>query len=405
MSSVSTERFDVSDTKAVSRPNLCVIANEQTPYRIHFHRRIAREIREVCLHSIFTHELASSPWSYAPDEDINSVLFGAGESTVDAPSVVALRHQWIKGGKIIDWMQRNAFPSAIIVNGYNDLGLLRIIHWCRSRRIPCFLFGDSNVLLDSKGWKRWLKALLLPRVLKRVSGAFCCGRLGRAYFERYGVSSSRIWEVPYEPDYVSIQELGEELLRDIREHFGLVYDRRYLIYSGRLVAVKRVDLLLTAFKSIAIDRPNLDLIIAGDGQLAAELEAMVPQELRHRILWTGFVADAQTLAGLYRSADLLVLPSDYEPWGVVVTEAAAAGLGIIASSVVGSAADVVVPDTNGFIFRQGDVKSLEDALRRATVPGRLDELKQQSRVVFEAWRRENDPIMGLRNALLSALTL
>lgn len=401
MSVASVRNSDLESLATESKPNLCIVANEQTPYRIHFHRRIVRELPEIRLHSIFTHEVSSSPWSYIDDREIHPVLFGSGESTSQQTALGALHHQWYKGGQIIRWMDQNAFPTAVVVIGYNDPTLLRIIHWCRRKRVPCFLFGDSNILLESDNWKKYLKAALLPAILKTCTGIFCCGSLGQAYFEYYGVPTSRIWRVPYEPDYDAIRNLDARFIEQVRKDYGLSSEHRYLLFSGRLVPVKRVDLLLAAFTAIAEERPDLDLVIAGDGPLAAELKAMIPATLRDRVLWTGFIADAKVLAGLYRNVDVLVLPSDYEPWGVVVTEAVAAGLAIVASSVVGAAADTVVPGLNGYVFERGDQEDLEGALLASTAHEHLSDLKQGSSVVFHQWQSHNDPIQGLRNALAS----
>ena len=70
-----------------SRIPVAIIVNEQTPYRLHLHRRIIREIPEIELWSLFTHELATSPWRYRELDEIRPVLFGAGESTEGQDSV------------------------------------------------------------------------------------------------------------------------------------------------------------------------------------------------------------------------------------------------------------------------------------------------------------------------------
>ena len=72
---------------------------------------------------------------------------------------------------------------------------------------------------------------------------------------------------PYEPDYMSFRDVPMERIADVRRRYNLSCDRRYLIYSGRLVPVKRVELLIRAYTSIADERPLWDLIIAGDGPL------------------------------------------------------------------------------------------------------------------------------------------
>jgi glycosyltransferase involved in cell wall biosynthesis len=203
---------------------------------------------------------------------------------------------------------------------------------------------------------------------------------------------------PYEPDYEIFKNVLTESINNVRQLYGLSSARRYLIYSGRLISAKRVDLLIKAFASLAADRPWLDLIIAGDGPLRVALESSVPEHISSRVIWTGFINDSPTLAALYKCADALVLPSDVEPWGVVVTEAAT-GLALICSSAVGAAAEVVRDGINGRIFPPGDAIALAEALLDVTHPDQLDKMKAESPKLLAAWREGSDPVQGLRKAL------
>lgn len=381
--------------------SLVIVANEQTPYRLHLHRRIARELVELRLWSVFTHELAAAPWPYRDLAEIGPVLFGKGERASDQDKLPRQWREWRKGGEIIRWLAERR-PAAIVVFGYNDLGRLRIIRWSHRKAIPVFLWGDSNILADrAKGLRTALKRLLLPRILAWCSGVFCCGRLGRAYFLRYGVAPERIHQMPYEADYDAIRGVPAEQVAAIRDRFGLAPERRRLLYVGRLAPVKRVDLLIQAYSAIADRRPDWDLVIAGDGPLRERLEALVPEHLRRRLIWTGFLAEPMDVAGLYASCDVLVLPSDYEPWGVVVAEACT-HLAIVASSVVGAAAELVEDGVNGRIFPAGNGSRLADALLEVTSADRIDRMKAASPGLLEVWRRTADPVAGLRRALEDA---
>lgn len=383
------------------RRDLIIVANESTPYRLHLHRRIAHELPELSLKSVFTHELASAPWPYQQIAEISPILFGRGESAREQDRLWRQWREWRKGGEIIRWLAPRRL-AAVVVFGYNDLGRLRIIRWCQRRGIPAFLWGDSNIRGDrARGWRAKLKRLLLPRILRTCFGVFCCGRLGRAYFLRYGVAPERIYQMPYEADYDAIRSVPAERVAAVRTRFHLARARRRLLYVGRLVAVKRPDLLIEGFAAIADERPEWDLVIAGDGPLRATLQTLVPEPLRRRVIWTGFLADLPDVAALYAASDALVLPSDYEPWGVVVAEACA-HLAIVASSVVGAAAELVQDGVNGKLFPAGNGRALAAALLEVTAPDRIDAMKAASPRLLEVWRRQADPVAGLRRALQDA---
>jgi glycosyltransferase involved in cell wall biosynthesis len=377
------------------RLRIAVIANEQTPYRLNLHRRIAREMPEIDLWSLFTHEVASSPWHYLDDPQIRCVLFGRGQAIREPDTARAFFREWTKGGRITRWLEEHDI-GAIVLYGYNDVARLRIVRWAAHKRVPCFLFGDSNLCLErATGIKALLKRIYVPWILRQTSAVFHCGKLGRDYFLRYGVAESRLYPFPYEPDY---QLFSKPLTPDSSRRFGLTAGRRRLIFVGRMVTAKRPDLILTAFERVARERPEWELVMVGDGHLRPELQS----RYRSRVHWLGFIPDATELATLYAACDVFVLPSDFEPWGVVLTEAAAAGLALVASSIVGSAADLIQEGVNGMVFPHGDLRSLSDAVFKVTDPQNVDRMKAASATVLARWRKGSDPVRNLRRALQDA---
>lgn len=385
---------------AAGRPTVAVIANAQAPYRLHLHRRVAREIPEVKLCSVFTHGAGSFPWASSAPAEIAPVFFGEQDSVANQSNPLRAVHEWRKGGRIIRWM-RDAGVRLVVLQGYNDMGRLRILWWCRKRNIPCLVWGDSNVRDDdliSRG-KSMIKRALLPRLLKASSGVLACGSSGAAYFARYGVSRDRIHYFTYEPDYGLIQDLPAERIEAARHRFSLDGSRRRLAFSGRLVPIKRVDLLIDAFVAIAADRPEWDLIIIGDGPLRDSLAAAVPPALRQRVIWTGFLGEQAETSAVYRACDVLVLPSEREPWALVINEAAAAGLAIVSSSVPGAAVELVRDGVNGRIFPSGNSRALAECLLDVTSEPRLTAMKAASPLILDEWRRRADPVDGLRQVL------
>lgn len=388
-----------------SRPAVAIISNSHTPYRTHLHLRIVREMPEIRLLSLYTHEESNAPWKFAVPEAINPVSFGQGESSSNQARAASVLREWRKGGRMIDWM-REQNVGAIVIGGYNDPARLRVIRFARGAGVPTWLFGDSNIRGDLiTGAKATLKRMVVSRVIRRVTGCFACGSLGAAYFRKYGCPDDRIYYFPYEPDYSLITSLTPQQIDAAAGRFSLDRSRRRIVYSGRLIGVKRVDLLIDAFAGIAADRPDWDLLIIGGGPLKDELTARVPSSLAGRVTWTGFLDDQQTVSGLYRAGDVLVLPSDYEPWAVVINEAAAAGMAIVASDVVGAAAELVREGVNGRTFPAGNLSHLTQALREVTSEDRIDAMKAASADVLTDWRQRGDPVAGLRRALTDARVL
>src|SRR3954466_2234534 len=110
------------------RPALAIISGQPTPYRLHFLKRVAQELNQVRLFSVFTHEGGDNAWSVAPPTEINPVLFGPGEDARNQDKVKFAWREWRRGGRVIRWMRETGIGSVLMV-GYNDPGRLRIIRY------------------------------------------------------------------------------------------------------------------------------------------------------------------------------------------------------------------------------------------------------------------------------------
>jgi glycosyltransferase involved in cell wall biosynthesis len=149
----------------------------------------------------------------------------------------------------------------------------------------------------------------------------------------------------------------------VRAKWGAARDQPVILFCAKLQPWKRPMDLLQAFAQAAL--PGSLLVFAGEGSQRAELEAeVVRRGLQQRVKFLGFVNQSQ-LPALYSAADLMVLPSIYEPFAVVVNEAMCCGCPVIVSDQVGAALDLVVPVNPDFVFPAGDVPALANILRSA----------------------------------------
>jgi glycosyltransferase involved in cell wall biosynthesis len=188
----------------------------------------------------------------------------------------------------------------------------------------------------------------LVRAFIRSSDAWMAyGTRSSAELERLGADPSRIVIAPL----VGRQSLAPTQFPDrARPH-----DPFRFLFVGRLIERKGLDVLLSAFRGI----DAAELWIVGEGPLLARAEAAAREDRRVRVLGH---ANATELGELYRLADALVVPSYYDVWGLVVNEAQAYGLPVIASDEVGAAADLIDPGVNGLIVPTGSSIALGRAM-------------------------------------------
>lgn len=381
---------------AARNNSLAIICNSLPPYRVHVHQRIAREMPWLKLWSVCTHEGHDARWKHQPPAEINPVDFGSpGDGSRHGLNLAS----FCKGGRIIEWLKREKI-GAVLVLGYNDPGRLRIIRWCASHQVPCFVWGDSNIKGDfATGLRRLVKKTLVSWVMGHVDAVLPCGSLGAAFFERYGAVPKQIFYFPNEPDYDQIRGLSPAQVAEALARFKLDPARKRIVFSGRMIQAKRPDWVVRAFESLALQRPNWDLLMIGDGPMRTDLQTTVPPYLQSRVNWTGFLDDQRVVSALYRASDVLALPSEYEPWALVVNEAVAADMAIVCTDVVGAAPELVRDHVNGFIIPSGSFGAFLDAMLAATDGSTIEQLKAGSKVVLADWQARADPVENLRKLL------
>lgn len=128
------------------------------------------------------------------------------------------------------------------------------------------------------------------------------------------------------------------------------------LFVGQLIPRKGIVELLDAFSQL----PEGELYVAGDGELRPLVDRAAEGG---RVTYVGHI-DRAALQRLYADSDVLVLPSRYEVWGLVINEALEHGLPVIATEAVGAVDDLVVNDVNGYVTRTGDVDALREAMAR-----------------------------------------
>lgn len=139
---------------------------------------------------------------------------------------------------------------------------------------------------------------------------------------------------------------------------------RYFLFAGRLVREKGVVDLLSAYAKLNDSlRKELSLVFVGDGQARHELEEQAASISPGMIRFAGF-AQREVLAAYYALAEMLILPTYTDTWGLVVNEAMACGLPVILSRAAGCATDLVTDNFNGLLVVPKDRSALACAMNR-----------------------------------------
>jgi glycosyltransferase involved in cell wall biosynthesis len=277
-------------------------------------------------------------------------------------------------------------PEVVVIGGWSLMATQLAILWARAHRVPYVLMSDNHLLEPRPGWIRFLKHILLRFVVPPAAAWLVPGSLGREYLESYGAEPSRIVRFPLTVDIeaLSAEADARRARRDeLRSELDIPEAAVAVLHVGRLVPQKAVDVLARAVAHARLRRPELHLVVVGSGPEEAALRALV-ETLEVPTTFVDFV-EHDSLTDVYVAVDIFALLSNREPWGVVVNEAAAAGLPLVLSRNVGAAGDLLDED-NGFAVTSGDIGATADALvTLAGDPGMRERFGAHSKDLVRSW--------------------
>jgi glycosyltransferase involved in cell wall biosynthesis len=200
--------------------------------------------------------------------------------------------------------------------------------------------------------------------LRQCSGFVVPGRSAREYLRSLKTREEVIFTAVNAVDndlFVRASECARSNANHLRDELKL--PSRYFLFVGRLVREKGVFELLSAYARLEEPfREEVGLVFVGDGSCRQMLEQQAREIGSGTITFVGF-AQREQLPTYYALAEMLILPTYTDTWGLVVNEAMACGLPIILSQAAGCAADLVTDNWNGRIVPARDESALRSAMR------------------------------------------
>jgi len=194
------------------------------------------------------------------------------------------------------------------------------------------------------GWRKMIAKFVIPRAdaIRVVSQ-----RLKKQMIDDFGVKEEKITVVP-----IYVERISHIAYRTSP-------DGKFIFLTvSRLVPVKNIEMQIRAFKNLELRFKNIELWIAGEGELREKLEVET-----HNHASVRFFGWQNDLGKFYSQADAFLLTSNYEGWGMVIIEAASFGLPIIMTDV-GCAGEVIKDGESGIVIPVGGQKELEAAMRK-----------------------------------------
>lgn len=320
----------------------------------------------------------SQPWDYRTRSDAEIVLPGG-----TAAAIRALGRR-IAGGRY----------RLIHLAGWGHPVLTAAMLLARLYRIPVTIESDTQRRPEKTTWKSVAKRMLYPWLFAIPKVFLPGGTRQAAYLKDYGVDETRIRVAQMTVDVARIRSHADgrksALRAAFRDRFQIPARAVVVLYLGRLEPHKGIEDLLQAHALIAPSRPDLCLLIVGDGSMRAHVEAAAAASVS--IVYAGRLS-GNDVWDAYCAADVFILPSRDEPWGLVVNEAMAAGLPVIVSDRVGCADDIVRESVTGLVAPAEAPELLANAMARLVDAAPLREAMGQSASdLIAGWTLDNQAV-------------
>lgn len=238
----------------------------------------------------------------------------------------------------------------IIATNYSYLTEMTAILYLKIKKIPYYLEIDGGIIRKENRIKRLFKTFLITGARKYFSPSTKTDE----FLVHYGATENAIIRHPFTSlhcDQVLIKPLTKEQKRQVRATLG-IQDDRVVLGVGQLIQRKGWDMLLDVAHKI-----EAGIYIVGEGELRSQYEAKIRERNLKNVHLIGF-QDNETTAAYYKAADLFVLPTRYDIWGLVINEALAYGLPTITTSKCIAGIELIKNGTNGFIVDVEDTYEL-----------------------------------------------
>lgn len=268
----------------------------------------------------------------------------------------------------------------VLINGYMYSFERQIIRHAKEFNTRVILRGE---LTDNPRPGRSMireigRDIYLKWFYKHVDRFCYVGEDAKKHLVRMGIAPEKMFFSPYSVDDTLFLKQQKQLDRtECRLRLGISEDQFVFIYSGKMIPRKMPVFLAETILKIP-ENFKITLIMLGDGIQKELVENLLRPKLQSRLIMPGFVNQSE-LGKYFMAADVFILPSNYDTWGLVVNEAMTFSLPIITSDAVGCRHDLVVPKSTGFVFKSGDISSLKDVmLELLENPGKAREMGRKA---------------------------
>ena len=330
--------------------NVLYVTNLPAPYRVDFFNELGKQVNLTVLYERKTASDRDIRWKGESAQTFREVFLNGAR--VGAASGAS--------HKVLSYIKDTSYDIRIM-GGYASPTAMLAIRYMKRKKIPYILSIDGGFPAKETLWKRSMKRSFISGAAMYLS----TGTNGDRYLMHYGADPKCIHRYHFAPLFqkdVLTAPVSAEDKEALRQKLRIT--KPHMILSvGRLLSLKRYDLLMEAVSGME----DAEALIVGG--LPDDYHKQLLQNYPDaHVRFVDFMT-YDALKEYYQAADLFVMTSDSDVWGLVLAEAMANGLPVIATDSCGGAFDLIENGKNGYVIPKGDGKALQKQIK-ASLPER-----------------------------------
>ncbi|MDO5400286.1 MAG: glycosyltransferase family 4 protein [Eubacteriales bacterium] len=324
------------------------LTNYASPYRVRFFDQLGKStsLTVLCTERIEEKTHRDAGWFVSGQGHFDLVHLSRRLFTVRGKAMCL---------DVVDWLKK-PFDTIVICGYSSPTAMLAMAH-CRLHRIPYYLEVDGGLVRRENRIKYWYKRLLVGSADAWLS----TGQRTTDFLVHYGARRERVFCYPFtslEAADLLDKPVAAEEKAALRAELGMA-EGRILLSIGQFIHRKGFDVLLKAARTLPED---VGVYIVG-GEPTEEYLKLRESLGLENVHFCGF-QKKEDLARYYKAADLFVLPTREDIWGLVVNEAMAFGLPVITTGSCVAGLELVEEGVNGLLVPAGDAQALARAMSR-----------------------------------------
>jgi len=276
---------------------------------------------------------------------------------------------------------------------------------CQAAFFMSKMMGKSYIIwsrstMYEQSLLRWTSLPLVSLIVRHSDACIAPGKRAKEYLVYLGADEKKIFTAANTVDVDHFRRVSRLTTKDtweIKQSLG-IKTRKVILYVGRLIEKKGVEYLIEGYSKLRREYHDVSLLILGYGHKKQELRKLCQSQNIPGVYFVNHV-EMDEMPRFYGIADLFVLPSRRDIWGLVLNEAMACGLPVITTKKVGASVDLVREGVNGWIVAEENPAELYGAIRKIVTNSSLrQKMGQESSRIIRRFSIDN-----AANGFLSAI--